>query len=134
MRVQKHLAFLSMAVAAAAIVVGVFSWGGNNTQAASVGSATFTMAVPTAPVAVSAVADVPISLSSFTPGISTTWGGYDLEISYDATVVTAGVSDMAGSNPCGAFWANNAQTPTDTSGCAFQTSTYTGPLETAHFT
>ena len=63
MRIHKHLAFLSMAVAAAAIVVGVFSWGGSNTNAASVGSATFTAAVPGGSVALNSTVDVPINLS-----------------------------------------------------------------------
>ena len=98
--------------------------------AAGTGSATFSVTSPGAAVPLGNSVDVPINLSSFTPGSSTTWGGYDLEVAYTGAVVTATADVIGGSNPCGAFWANNELTPRVVSGCAFQASTFTGTLET----
>ncbi len=101
--------------------------------AASPGSATFMVAVPGGSVPVGNSVDVPLNLSSFTPGISADWGGYDLELSYTGGVVSATNDVVGGSNPCGFFWANNALAPHVVSGCAFQASTFTGTLETITF-
>jgi hypothetical protein len=103
--------------------------------AASPGSATFTVVSPVGSTPLGNSVDVPVDLSSFTPGTSTTWGGYDLELKYDGSpgVVTATNDVIGPSNPCGFFWANNALVPHVVSGCAFQASTFTGTLETITF-
>ena len=102
--------------------------------AASSGSATFTVSSPGGSTPVGNSVDVPVDLSSFTPGISADWGGYDLEVVYVNSVVTAAADTRGPSNPCGSFWANIALAPHLVSTCAFQASTFTGTLETISFT
>ena len=138
MRNLRYQSLLLMAVAAAAIIIGAFARGdGGNAVAApgDPGTATFTLTGGSA--AQGATVDVPVTLSQFTPSVpSPNWGGYDLEVSYDPAVVHPTDDVIGVSNPCGAFWANtNASSPGHVvSGCAFQSSTFTGLLETITFT
>ncbi len=135
MRIQRHLSFLAMALAVLALTLGAFANRSTAAHAqASFGSATITVTGGSA--AQGGTVDVPVNLTSFTPGTSTTWGGYDLEISYDPAVVHPTADVIGGSNPCGIFWANTVLSSPNhvVSGCSFQSSTFTGVLETITFT
>ena len=92
--------FLTLCTLGAAIicaaVLGTNAYPSSST-AASVGQATFQASVPGGSVPLNSTVDVPFNLTSFTPGISPTWGGYDLEVSYNAAVVTPTV-DVVGAS------------------------------------
>jgi hypothetical protein len=120
------------ALAILAVAIGIY-WAPESGLAASPGSATFSIASPGGSTPLGNSVAVPVNLSSFTPGISPNWGGYDLELTYNGSVVTVTSDVVGGSSPCGAFWANNELTPHVVSGCAFQASTFTGTLETPTF-
>ncbi len=63
-----------------------------------------------------------------------TWAGYDSDILYDGSVVTATADVIGVSNPCDAFWANIELVPQVVSGCAFQASAASNvTLETITF-
>jgi len=95
------------------------------------GSATIAVNAPGSAQAGGVPFAVPVDLTSFTPGTSTTWAGYDLELAYDATVLQA-ISSTRGLCSADA-WANPDLAPRVVSGCAFQSNTTTGTLETITF-
>jgi len=135
MRIERPLSFLLVALAAAAIIVGaatLFGGGTQTTNAQSQGSATFTLTAPGGAQALNTPFNVTSALTDFTPGLSTTWGGYDEEISYDAAVVKVDSVTIGICAPA-ANWGNPFKTPHIVSGCAFQSRSDTGTLETISF-
>jgi hypothetical protein len=121
----------------ATVVVLLWNRGSASAAPGDPGTATFTLVGPASAVTVGNSVDVPLNLSQFTPsGASPNWGGYDVNVKYDATpgVVQATADVIGASSPCGAFWANNELTPQVVSGCAFQASTLSAiTLETITF-
>jgi hypothetical protein len=120
------------AVAAAAIIVALFAGRGPGvTNAAANGSATIEITAPGSAQPLNTPFQVPADLSSFAPGTSTTWAGYDFELAYDTSVLQVD-SDARGLCSTGA-WSNDATSPHVVSLCAFQSNTSTGTLETITF-
>lgn len=97
----------------------------------ALGSATIAVNAPVSPQAGGVPFNVPIDLTSFTPGTATTWAGYDLELAYDATMLqpTGSARGLCSADA----WANPDLAPRVVSGCAFQSNTTTGTLETITF-
>jgi hypothetical protein len=129
---MRSLVTVSIVVVAALVLLGHLSASAGDT--ASVGSATFTAASPGGSTPLGGTVQVSIKLSSFTSGSSTTWGGYDLEVRYDTSIVIATSDVIGGSNPCGTYWQNTALTPEVVSLCFRQSSAFTATLETITFT
>ena len=135
---RRQLSFVLMAVAAAAISIGVLSrGGGGNAQAADPGTATFSVTAPGTAQALNTPFNVVINLAQFTPSVaSPDWGGYDNELYYDDTVleVVGGLNGITrGLCNSSALWAAVAYDPTAYTTCFAQASTSTGTLDTISF-
>ena len=120
-----------IALAVLIVAVGGLVGGAGRGHAASIGSATIAVSAPGPSQPLGSPFQVQASLTAFTPGISATWGGYDFELAYDAAVVKVDGDDRGLCTASG--WAPVSTTPHVVTGCAFQTSTSTGVLETITF-
>lgn len=120
-----------IAVAAAIAAVGGIVGRTANGHAASVGSATIAVSAPAPSQPLNSPFQVQTSLTTFTPGISSTWGGYDFELAYDNAVLHVDSDDRGLCSAAG--WGMIATSPHLVTVCAFQSSTDTGVLETATF-
>src|SRR5262245_40099701 len=134
---MNRLALLSMVAlpAIAAVAIGLAAaWGHDAAvgRAANEGSATISISAPSLAQPLNAPFEVQANLSSFTPGQSTRWGGYDVEIAYDATVlqVTADTRGLCSASG----WANTSLSPHVVTGCAFESQSGTGVLDTLTLT
>jgi hypothetical protein len=128
------LRLLPALIAVSVLIAVIGGWAGagaRDTHAASVGSATMAMSVPASSQPLNTPFQVQGSLTVFTPGMSPTWGGYDFELAYDNAVLKVDSDDRGLCSAAG--WALVATSPHVVTGCAFQSSTATGVLETITF-
>ncbi len=149
MRTKRYMAIGAMALGLVAIVLGLsMRLNANDAQAAT--TATFTANDPAASHPLSTPFNVTVDLSGVTfDGGSPNWGGYDLELSFQSSFLSATGIATPGSaasppNPSGvgelcqnaaSAWSGDLTTPGSVvTGCAFQTNTTTsGVLETITF-
>ena len=128
-----------MFVAAGSIIGGVLLQSQNTSAAGVPGSATITITAPAAAQPLNTPFDVTANLTQFTGGTApfgATWGGYDLEVRYDPTLISVNVDangfiTHTAANLCQPAnnWANPQTVPDIVTGCFGNSSTSTGLLE-----
>ncbi len=128
------LAVITLMAVAIPVGVGMPWSGGSTTVQAATAAATFAITAPGAAQPVGTPFSITVNLTAvtFEPVNSPSWGGYDIEMAYDNTLLS--VNNVAPTLCSLSGWGNPANAPNVVTGCAFQNSTSTGVLETITMT
>jgi hypothetical protein len=127
---------LGMTTAALFVTMAIFWQRGSaipSTHAQTLGSATIKVVAPSTAQPLNTDFTVNTRLDAFTPGADQpTWAGWNMKLRYDPTKLAV-VSTASGGLCPGVFWFLNDEPPDLNGGCAFQTSTATGNMDTITF-
>jgi hypothetical protein len=95
------------------------------------GQATISVLAPSGAQPLETPFEVRDSLTSFLPGASSTWAGWDLDLAYDSNLLV--VDDVKSGALCSNVWGSPSSAPAVITGCAFQSSTATGTMDVITF-